>query len=1310
MEMHCRPPRNFTELLCQPWCWAAGWLAVWLALAATGRAESVIERISISTAGRSGFADSGPAAVSADGRFVAFASFSGELVLPETSFGLREIFVQDRATGQLERASVPVDVARDVYSGIDNDCSSPSISADGRFVVFSSLANNLTAIETSNIDQIYLFDRQTRKTSMVSVRPDGRAANDSSVLAAISGNGRFVAFTSFASDLVPDDLNGRQDVFVRDLAARKTIRVSVAPDGTETNAPTASNGVPRLSFDGRSVVFASTASDLVADDLNGTNSDVFVRDLKTGTTTLASVVPNAATPARRAFQPDISADGRLVGYGDFTTAFSDANPTTLNGAGTVRLFDRATGASIFVAATSSEPRLSADGSKVALVQVSAGNNTEVKVVNRTTGSTIFAVPRLGATNNLQTAPALSADGRLVAFTTPQALTSNDTNGDDDVYATPLHDVLALEQAVYRVSENGGSVVVRVRRIGESLGALTVQRAVSAPGDTAAPGLDYNFPAGGAVGTLSWAAGDDSERTIVIPLLNRAGDNGYRSLAVTLNSPTGGAALGLARTTVLIRDLVSEPIEDSAGHGLKITKLVNRGTDWFAQIFRAEFTVQNPAPTPSFALRLDFLFQQLDKNTRQPVGLPFVVDAMNIAAVPGAASTAFVAQGDISGGAQGDNIDGILFVRLVELTPEGGEVIQDTAFCTNYDTSDKIPPQGGVTQPNAGLDAPGFTPIRIASVTVNPATPVNENSTGNFTAAVKLSDGTTLANVSAAWKTSKFAINAAGVLTTGEVTKDTAITVTATVTRQGQTVSGSRTVTVKNVPAPPVITSGLTAFASVGKPFSYKIVAVHEPTSFAATGLPDGLSVNAKTGAITGSATLPDGVDAQTFNVQITAANEFPGSDTETLVLLVSRPSPLTVSLTGTGTVTGIGVASDPFPRVEARDVGRMFTLTAKAGTNSLFDGWHGDLTSPSPKFTFLMTPNLDLEARFVPNVYLTLGKAGAYAGFLAATPVAHGSSGTIQVTVGALGGFTGKLALGGQRYKLKGVLAPNGTTAPLAITRPGLPPLTVTLALDVLPGFDLLNATVGDGSFVTGTQARRVLNAAGALEGRYTVLLPTGIESDGLPQGVGYGALTVSAKAAIKLAATLGDGTVVSLGGPLTAGGIWPLYAALYGGGGSLGGPVEFANLAASDLSGDLTWFKPAKPTDAFYPEGWPSGLAAALRGSRYAGPPVFPGLGATGAGGNARLTAHGGGLLGDQGQLFDLATTGGVTLLAPLLEKFTLSFTAATGLYKGSVFDPSAGVSRSFGGAVLQKSEEAQGTFKGGAKRTGSANVTAVP
>ncbi len=267
------------------------------------------ERVSVSSAEAEGNYRSNWSSVSADGRYVAFSSLADNLVAGDTN-GVVDVFVRDRVTGITDRVSV---------SGAGeqgNDWSNwPSISADGRYVAFMSTANNLVAGDTNGSWDVFVRDRVSGETERVSVSSAEVEANGGSGgavnLLAISADGRYVAFLSEATNLVAGDTNGSNDVFVRDRVSGETERVNVSSAGAEANGP---SGYSVISADGRYVAFMSDATNLVPGDTNG-RADVFVRDRMAGETQRVSVSSAGVEADGRSDENSISADGRYVAFG-----------------------------------------------------------------------------------------------------------------------------------------------------------------------------------------------------------------------------------------------------------------------------------------------------------------------------------------------------------------------------------------------------------------------------------------------------------------------------------------------------------------------------------------------------------------------------------------------------------------------------------------------------------------------------------------------------------------------------------------------------------------------------------------------------------------------------------------------------------------------------------------------------------------------------------------------------------------------------------------------------------------------------------
>lgn len=231
-----------------------------------------------------GGGDSSQPSISGNGRYVAFQSSSRLLAADPDTF--TDIYVRDLWGGGLERVSVPV------VGQNDGGANSPSINYDGRFVAFSSTSQNLVASDTNGAQDVFVRDRLTGVTVRASLPTGGPEANGHSNSAAISWDGRCVAFVSAATNL--GAANGLADIFVRDLATGVTERVDV-PMGTPAAGLVALGTPVSISADGRFVVFAAQYGQLAPGNVVG-GDDVYLRDRKIGVTLRASLDTNGVDP------------------------------------------------------------------------------------------------------------------------------------------------------------------------------------------------------------------------------------------------------------------------------------------------------------------------------------------------------------------------------------------------------------------------------------------------------------------------------------------------------------------------------------------------------------------------------------------------------------------------------------------------------------------------------------------------------------------------------------------------------------------------------------------------------------------------------------------------------------------------------------------------------------------------------------------------------------------------------------------------------------------------------------------------------
>ncbi len=280
------------------------------ALATHGGDWQVVERVSVASDGSQANRGGSSQSLSGDGRIVAFSSEANDLV-PGDSNRVSDVFVHDRATGRTERVSVASDGSQaNDFTGTGSG--GAVVSGDGRIVAFRSAARNLVPGDSNYSSHVFVHDRATGRTERVSVASDGSQADGNSGLwgPAVSGDGRIVAFSSEATNLVPGDSNRDDDVFVHDRATGHTERVSVASDGSQANN---SSDDPVVSGDGRIVAFSSRADNLVSGDSNDA-FDVFVHDRATGHTERVSVATDGSEADRLSQGPAVSGDGRIVAF------------------------------------------------------------------------------------------------------------------------------------------------------------------------------------------------------------------------------------------------------------------------------------------------------------------------------------------------------------------------------------------------------------------------------------------------------------------------------------------------------------------------------------------------------------------------------------------------------------------------------------------------------------------------------------------------------------------------------------------------------------------------------------------------------------------------------------------------------------------------------------------------------------------------------------------------------------------------------------------------------------------------------------
>jgi Tol biopolymer transport system component len=412
-----------------------------VARAAVGGGKGGPNLISLAVDGGEADGASFTPAISADGRYVAFASAASTLVSGDSN-GVEDVFVHDRVARTTDRVSLSP-----AGGQADGASYGPAISADGRYVAFTSAASNLTARDGNSELDIFVRDRVRRTTVLASVGPHAAMGDGPSVAPSISADGRLVAFESDAATLVPDDTNVTGDVFVHDLVTDVTRKLSLAGDGAGTESPSFG---PSISADGSAVAFESFSSRLVPGDTNGA-LDVFVSDLSNGTLDRVSLATDGGQANERSYSSSISADGRIVAFASFannlvaddTNGLLDVFLRRRDQKTTTRLSvgpDGAGGNGL-----SFSPVVSRDG---ALVVFSSESGNLVSDDSNETRDVFLASTASGAVSRLSRSaaggraqgdgpslgPVVDGSGVIVAFSSfATNLVPGDTNGESDVF-------------------------------------------------------------------------------------------------------------------------------------------------------------------------------------------------------------------------------------------------------------------------------------------------------------------------------------------------------------------------------------------------------------------------------------------------------------------------------------------------------------------------------------------------------------------------------------------------------------------------------------------------------------------------------------------------------------------------------------------------------------------------------------------------------------------------------------------------------------------------------------------------------------
>ena len=418
-------------------------------------------RISISSAGVPGNSGSIANDISDDGRYVLFYSPASNLAGNDAN-STNDLFLRDTVTG----TTTVITVSPQGATG-NNVSYGGSVSDDGRYVAFSSSATNLVADDTNNTDDVFVRDLQSGATFRISQAADGTGGNDYSSGPAITGDGRTVYFDSSASNLVAGDGNDSSDIFVYDMLSGTNRLVSVATDGSQGNGSSFSADA---SADGRYVVFSSRASNLIAGDTNGVQ-DIFLRDLQAGTTTRVSLGANGAQATDFSYNAQVSDNGRYVVFQSDATNLVAGDT---NGQQDIYLRDTVSGTTKLVSANtggvvgssgSYNADLSADGRYVVfessatnLVAGDTNNIADIFLRDTVAGTTTrLSLAWNGAeANDFSGNAHISADGRYVTFYSAATnLIRGDSSNGTDVFRVSL---VASDAADRMIGSDGADTI------------------------------------------------------------------------------------------------------------------------------------------------------------------------------------------------------------------------------------------------------------------------------------------------------------------------------------------------------------------------------------------------------------------------------------------------------------------------------------------------------------------------------------------------------------------------------------------------------------------------------------------------------------------------------------------------------------------------------------------------------------------------------------------------------------------------------------------------------------------------------------
>ncbi|PWT81241.1 MAG: hypothetical protein C5B44_04105 [Acidobacteria bacterium] len=502
------------------------------------------------------FVTGGPA-ISDDGRFVVFSSRATDLVSTPDTNNDSDVFVRDVQTNTTRLVSVRLDGA----AAGNRNSQDPIISGDGRFVAFTSSANDLIALDSGPRSQAFIRDLQNNVTKLVTPNRFGTSGANGDIDSqrekdmAISTDGRYVAFVSGATDLVANDPGLTQDVFVRDTQLGTTTLVSV--NGSGTSSGSGNSGQISMTPDGRYIAFISGADNLVANDSN-LDQDVFVRDLQANTTSLITITTGGIAGGigfpdtqfiRNQIRPTLSANGRYVGFSSKASNLTPG-PDTNGGLASFDIF----------------------------IRDRQANTTKLITMN-------YSGTDSGGGGGAAFDPLLSADGKLIFFSSAMSdLVGFTDSSVGDLFVSsnlPQPDQVRFKVAVTNVNESAGTATVSVVLPGAQLVPVSIN--FNTTNGTAVSGSDYVATSG----TLNFGPGE-TEKTFTVSILDDSVIETDETIVVRLSGAAGGIVLGEPSVAAI------KIVDDEPPPSLRISDVTTHEGD--SGQFPAQFKVSLSAPT------------------------------------------------------------------------------------------------------------------------------------------------------------------------------------------------------------------------------------------------------------------------------------------------------------------------------------------------------------------------------------------------------------------------------------------------------------------------------------------------------------------------------------------------------------------------------------------------------------------------------------------------------------------------------------------------------------------------------------------